>query len=201
MICKIDTSNSDLNVSEEARKRELEDERRKEQERIAAQLADIEAKEKKVIFLRCDILIGKVPLSREERRRKWQEKAAQEAAAKASSQPFDSIPKVPSQQPTPVVSVASDALAASPPQDPPAPAKLESHQKDDSSEFDMFDIDADVEIPARPLGYVRGSKDVIDDAEGYYRPQVGEILHERYKVIGHYGQGCFAFRYYSMLTS
>jgi hypothetical protein len=31
-----------------------------------------------------------------------------------------------------------------------------------------------------------------DDSEGYYRHQIGEILGEKYKIIGFHGQGVFS---------
>jgi len=63
---------------------------------------------------------------------------------------------------------------------------------------DMFDTSTDSEDekdgvdPVKHHSHVRQSIDTSDDHEGYYRPQLGEVLHNRYRIIGYYGKGVFS---------
>jgi len=62
------------------------------------------------------------------------------------------------------------------------------------SSIDMFDSDSDVEFDQVPVfkhGHVRNITGSSVDVEGYYRPQLGEILNNRYRVFGYFGKGTF----------
>lgn len=68
------------------------------------------------------------------------------------------------------------------------------------SEWDMFaeqDIDSNFDSPNTVLANKQGSDnpaltDNWDDAEGYYRVRIGEVLDNRYVVSGYTGQGVFS---------
>uniref|UniRef100_A0A0K0D998 Serine/threonine-protein kinase PRP4 homolog n=1 Tax=Angiostrongylus cantonensis TaxID=6313 RepID=A0A0K0D998_ANGCA len=66
-----------------------------------------------------------------------------------------------------------------------APAKQVTKSK---TEFDMFADDADL-----PQGQQANDtlRDNWDDAEGYYRVRIGEVLDGRYRVFGYTGAGVF----------
>jgi len=66
----------------------------------------------------------------------------------------------------------------------------------DRGEFDMFSDE--VEEAALPLedavdeAAMMDRGDNYDDKEGYYAHRVGDVLNERYKVLGSYGKGVFS---------
>jgi len=61
------------------------------------------------------------------------------------------------------------------------------------SPFDMFGDDRDSSNEVKPhKGHIRKIIDTTDDKEGYYRPQLGEIMGNRYRIIGYFGKGVFS---------
>jgi serine/threonine-protein kinase PRP4 len=63
----------------------------------------------------------------------------------------------------------------------------------DSSPFDMFGDDRDSSTEVKPhKGHIRKNVDSTDDKEGYYRPQLGEIMGNRYRIVGYFGKGVFS---------
>ncbi|VDM62169.1 unnamed protein product [Angiostrongylus costaricensis] len=69
-----------------------------------------------------------------------------------------------------------------------APVKQITKSK---TEFDMFADDAD--LPQVMIGHQANDtlRDNWDDAEGYYRVRIGEVLDGRYRVFGYTGAGVF----------
>mgnify|MGYP000076360123 CR=1 FL=1 len=65
----------------------------------------------------------------------------------------------------------------------------------DSDEFDMFS-DSPSKIVPETTGITKGNADAhnddIDDADGYYKMNVGDKISDRYRVLGYLGKGVFS---------
>jgi serine/threonine-protein kinase PRP4 len=147
-----------------------------------------EPKEKAKVVLEPVTLVEplkeEVPASREARRARWQ--------TIKSKQPVTE-PNVPSQ-----TSGSPKSETSAEEMNPQVASSGVEEKPSIAKPVDMFDTstdsedEADTEAKLKHHSHVRHSVDASDDNEGYYRPQLGEILHNRYRIIGYYGKGVFS---------
>ncbi|EAT39652.1 AAEL008556-PB [Aedes aegypti] len=79
-------------------------------------------------------------------------------------------------------------------------SKLDKDKSSKRAEWDMFaeqDIDSNFDSPNTVIANKQGNEnpaltDNWDDAEGYYRVRIGEVLDNRYVVANYTGQGVFS---------
>merc|ERR1740130_1712918 len=76
-----------------------------------------------------------------------------------------------------------------------AEAAIGDAKKDDGGGFDMFNDDVEeVDVPEEVLDEAAAMDrgDNYDDKEGYYAHRIGDLLNDRYKILGTCGKGVFS---------